>query len=215
MFTRPTFSVLFVSLKDKKEVFDLPNAVSMGFRGVVNHPARIALTNTMKQFPDIKSKSEFHITKDWHGPASVGSTAHKEFMSTMHNNIISLCPRGSGIDSARLLETCYFTRVPVLISDHDYYVPGEDHYDTSFFYRICHESLFHPSRFAELPGPAEIYLRDELLKIYNTDIAELHRRAELARKYFENVIQKYFEDPTLYFLEWLNKKLEWLNKKNA
>ena len=55
------------------------------------------------------------------------------------------------------------------------------------------------------PGLGETFLYNSLLKIYKTDINELKERAKLARSYFENVIQKYFQDPTLYFLQWLNK----------
>lgn len=196
MFIRPTFSYMLVSSKDKKETFELPDNISMGFRGYINHAVRAVLVNTLRQFTDIKS--ELHINDKWSGPTQTGSDIQKQFMTTMHNNIISLCPRGSGIDSVRLLESCYFTRVPVLISDHDYYLVGDDHYDTSFFYKICSNEL-------GIPGQGESYLYNELLKIYNTDITELQRRAILARKYFEDVIQKYFEDPTLYFLQWLNK----------
>ena len=34
---------------------------------------------------------------------------------------------------------------------------------------------------------------------------ELRERANLARKYFDKVIRNYFEDPTLYLLQWLKK----------
>ena len=199
MFIRPTFSHMLVDVKDKNEQFSFPTEVSMGFRGFINHNVRVVLANTLKQYKDIKS--ELHINNKWEGPSKIDSNVQMQYKSTMQNNIISLCPRGSGIDSVRLLESCYFTRVPVLISDHDYYIVGDDHYDTSFFYRVCDHALANPSA----PGLGETFLYNSLLKIYKTDINELKERAKLARSYFENVIQKYFQDPTLYFLQWLNK----------
>ena len=196
MFIRPTFSHMLVDLRDKNEQFSFPTEVSMGFRGFINHNVRVVLANTLTQFKDIKN--ELHINNKWEGPSAAHSTVQKQYRSTMQNNIISLCPRGSGIDSTRLFESCYFTRVPVLISDHDFYIVGDDHYDTSFFYRACDPRIGQP-------GLGETFLYNSLLKIYKTDINELKERAKLARGYFEQVIQKYFQDPTLYFLQWLQK----------
>ena len=48
-------------------------------------------------------------------------------------------------------------------------------------------------------------MANELVKVYNTDIGELEERGKAARKYFDTVIRKYFEDPTLYFLNWLER----------
>ena len=196
MFIRPTFSHMLVDVKDKNEQFSFPTEVSMGFRGFINHNVRVVLANTLNQYKDIKS--ELHINNKWEGPSQANSDTQKQYRSTMNNNIISLCPRGSGIDSTRLFESCYFTRVPVLISDHDFYIVGDDHYDTSFFYRLC--DLQNGS-----PGQGETLLYNELIKIYNTNINELTERAILARKYFDTVLREYFKDPTLYFLKWLKK----------
>ena len=40
-------------------------------------------------------------------------------------------------------------------------------------------------------------------KLYDTPMSELEDRANLARQYFDTIIRKYFDDPTLYFLYWL------------
>ena len=81
-----------------------------------------------------------------------------------------------------------------MISDHDYFLFGEDHYDTSFCYRICKEDM-KPD-----------YLFSELEKIYKTPIEELEQRASLAKNYFESIVRDYFNDPTFYFLNWLENK---------
>ena len=111
----------------------------------------------------------------------------------MSNNLLSLCPRGSGIDSVRLIETCYYNRVPILISDYDYYLVGETSSELDFVYRITGHDLT-PDKITE-----------QLQKIYDTPIDELHDRANAARKYFDTTIRKYFNDPTKYFLEWLEE----------
>ena len=133
------------------------------------------------------------LNRFWSGPSIVGSDIQQQYIHDMIKHPISLCPRGSGIDSVRLIETCYYTRVPVLISDHDYQMVGEDHYDTSFCFKICNVNM------------TTDFITNELYKIYNTPIEELRSRAILARKYFDQVIRKYFEDPTLYFLQWLKQ----------
>lgn len=196
MFIRPTFSHMLVDLTKMNESFSIPTEISMGFRGVINHNVRVVLANTLNQYKDIKS--ELYINNKWEGPSESNSDIQKQYRNTMNNNIISLCPRGSGIDSTRLFESCYFTRVPVLISDHDFYIVGEDQYDTSFFYRICNIQNGQP-------GFGESSLYNELSNIYNTNINELTERAVLARKYFDNVLREYFKDPTLYFLKWLQR----------
>ena len=46
-------------------------------------------------------------------------------------------------------------------------------------------------------------MANELISIYNTNINELKERGDAARTYFDNIIKKYFEDPTLFFINWL------------
>ena len=139
-------------------------------------------------------KKELHINRKWLGMVPLGATdVHDKFIQTMSDNLISLCPRGSGMDSVRLYETCYYSRVPVLISDQDYYLLGEDNYDTDFCFRICTDNC------------DPFYIKEELGKIYNTPLGELRERALLAKKYFNEEIKRYFEDPTLYFLQWVER----------
>ena len=48
-------------------------------------------------------------------------------------------------------------------------------------------------------------MANELLKVYNNPIEELKERGLAAKKYFDNVIKVYFDDPTLFFINWLQK----------
>jgi len=190
LFTRPTFSHLFLDIiKNRNEEFSLPTERSFGFRGFMNHKIRAMMVHALH---NSDFKKELHINRAWSGPSIVGGDVQNKYIDTMNNNLISLCPRGSGIDSVRLIETCYYQRVPVLISDHDYYLFGEDAGDLDFVYRITGEDL----------TPQEI--RNKLNIIYNAPMQELHERAVAAREYFDNVIREYFEDPTYYFLNWID-----------
>lgn len=190
LFTRPTFSHLFLDIiKNRNEEFSMPTERSFGFRGFMNHRTRAMMVHALH---NSDFKKELHINKTWSGPSPIGGDVQNKYIDTMKNNLISLCPRGSGIDSVRLIETCYYQRVPVLISDHDYYLFGEDAGDLDFVYRITGEDL----------TPQEI--RNKLNIIYNAPMQELHERAVAAREYFDNVIRKYFEDPTFYFLNWMD-----------
>jgi len=192
LFTRPTFSHLLMDIvRGQNENFDFPDKTSFGLRAFLNHKIRALLVYVLH---NSEYEKELYVNRKWEGLSDIGSQTQQDFVETMVNNSVSLCPRGSGIDSVRLLETCYFNRVPVLISDHDYFLFAEDMYDTSFCYRICHKTM------------TPEYLRDELNKIYDTPHEELKEKAANGRKYFDTVVREYFDDPTKYFLKWLATK---------
>ena len=190
IFVRPTFSNLLLDIiKNRNENFDFPKDKSFGFRGFLNHDVRAMMLHAIH---NSDFKKQIKINKSWAGPSKVGSDIQNEYIKIMNDNLISLCPRGSGIDSVRLIETCYYRRVPVLISDHDYNLVGEDGNDLDFVYRIVGANL----------TPDDI--RHQLQLIYDTPIDILHDRSNLARKYFDLTIREYFKDPTLFYLNWLN-----------
>ena len=120
-------------------------------------------------------EKEIHINKKWQGLSPIGSDTQQDFIETMLNNSLSLCPRGSGIDSVRFLESCYYGRVPIVITDYDYCLFGDDIHDLSFCYKI-HNVNMNPT-----------YLLAELCKIYDTPIEELEQRALAAKTYFDTI----------------------------
>jgi len=196
LFTRPTFSHLLMDIiTGEDEIFEFPSEVSFGFRGFLNHRIRAMMVHSLH---NSDFKKELHINRVWSGTSEAGSKNQLDYINTMENNLISLCPRGSGIDSVRLVETCYYRRVPVLISDNDYYLVGEDTKNLDFVFRIVGNDLT-PER-----------LRVKLDEIYRTPMRELQDRADAARKYFDTTIRDYFSDPTRYFLEWLAGKQQTL-----
>ena len=189
LFTRPTFSHLLIDIiKNHNEDFEFPNKKSFGLRAFMNHKVRAA---TLVAMHKSNFEKEIYINKKWQGLSPIGSDTQQDFIETMLNNSLSLCPRGSGIDSVRFLESCYYRRVPIVITDYDYCLFGDDIHDLSFCYKI-HNVNMNPT-----------YLLAELCKIYDTPIEELEQRASAAKTYFDTILRKYFEDPTLYLLKWL------------
>jgi len=192
LFARPTFSHLFLDIvKNRNENFKIPTDKSFGFRGYLNHRMRAMMVHALH---NSDFKKELHINRTWSGPSEIGGKVQQDYIQTMTDNLLSLCPRGSGIDSVRLIESCYYARVPILISDHDYFLVGEEDGDLDFVFRITGDDLT-PSKLAE-----------QLKTIYDTPIDELTDRAMAARNYFDSVIRSYFDDPTAYFLKWLGKR---------
>jgi hypothetical protein len=181
-------------VNNRSEEFEFPDNKKFGFRGYMNHGCRAIMVYALHTSPELEK--EMHVNRTWAGPSEIGSKVQEDYIDTMLANGLSLCPRGSGIDSVRLLESCYYNRVPILISDLDYYLVGEDYYDTSFVFRICDIEMT-PDKVAE-----------KLKEVYNLPLEELENRASAAKKYFDDVIRVYFEDPTKFFLEWLGKKNE-------
>lgn len=193
LFARPTFSRLLLDIvKKPQENFSLPNEVSFGFRGFMNHKTRYYMAVALK---DLDLPLSLWYNNNWSGPSEPGSNIQQEYIDTMLNSFVSLCPRGSGIDSVRLIESCYYNRIPVLISDEDYFMVGEGYYDTSFCYRYIESNPIIKENMVKF-----------ITDILNTDIEELTDKANKAKKYFNDVILKYFEDPTKYFLNWLKNE---------
>ena len=61
-----------------------------------------------------------------------------------------------------------------------------------FFYRID-------------PNLSNEEMVKEFKQIYDTPLPELHDKCRLAQKYFKDVVVKYFKDPTLMVLDFLEK----------
>tara|TARA_R110000824_G_scaffold24798_2_gene86881 strand:+ start:4149 stop:5072 length:924 start_codon:yes stop_codon:yes gene_type:complete len=196
LFTRPCFSSLMMDCLKDERVFDFPKKSGFGFRGCINHPTRQVLFEALKEptLDDNRVRREAYMTAGWFGPAPSRSEPHLIFEELMLKHPLSLCPRGAGIASTRVWETCAYGRVPVIVSNEDFYQVSEDEYDTSFMFKIIGD--LSPNDMA-----------NELLKVYNYPIEELKERGIEAKKYFDNIIKVYFNDPTLFFLNWLQKNV--------
>ena len=194
LFTRPTFSTMMVDMMGDHRTFDFPEKNGLGFRGCINHKSRETMFHAldMPVLDEKRIRREAYVNSGWAGSIPSGHQIHTIYEELMLRHPISLCPRGAGIDTTRIIETCFYNRVPVMITDKDFHLVGEDTHDVDFCFRIVGDI-----------SPED--MANELVKVYNTDIDELKERGKAARKYFDTVIRKYFEDPTLYFMNWLKE----------
>ncbi|MCF6149087.1 MAG: tetratricopeptide repeat protein [Candidatus Kuenenia sp.] len=187
---RPPFSYLLVDmLKSRHERFSLPKDKTFGFKGCLDKGLfRLKVAKALKLS---NVKCEYIINQQWFGRTKTGHPEVKKYEQFMQKHLFALCPRGTGNDSVRFYEACFFERVPVVISDS--LITGEDYYDMSFIFRIS----------ARL---SEQEMAEEFLKIAETPIDEAIERGKRAKQYFEDVLRIYYKDPTKYFIKFLNRK---------
>lgn len=192
LFTRPTFSTMMLDMVSDFRTFEFPTKKGYGFRGCINHPTRQHMFDALGNpgLDNNRITREAYVNSGWAGSVPTGHQIHEIYEELMLKHPLSLCPRGAGIDTTRIIESCFYGRVPVIISDKDFHLVGEDIYDTSFCFRIIADT------------PDEV--ASELVRIYTSDIDELKERGRLSRKYFDTIIRGYFADPTDCFLLWLN-----------
>jgi hypothetical protein len=190
---RPCLSKLLVHLAKNKVDYkiDYPDNVSFGFRGQGDpYGTRIQIANIIKKH---NMQNEIYFNPGWFAQIDLrqNNDIVQAFASVMKNNILALCPRGSGEDTIRFYEACFFGRVPVIIGSP--LIMKEDIYNNSFYYRIE-------------PNLPEAEIAQRLIDIYNTPKEELIKKAKLAKQYFTDVVVEYFNDPTKYFIDFLHHK---------
>jgi len=196
-FTRPCLSRLLVYLAKNNIEYDidLPEQISFGFIGQHDpYHTRIKTYNILKSN---NINHEIYFNEKWSAQVDLKKDNQiiQNFAGVLKRNILSLCPRGVGEDSSRFYETCFFGRVPVIIGHCK--IMDEDKLEDKFFYRIN-------------PDLPDDKLLEELNKIYSTPLEELKKKCYQAKEYFNNNVKKYFEDPTKYYLTFLN-----FNEKNS
>lgn len=191
LFTRPTYSTLFVDIA-KNRYEDIPNVINrnLGFKGFINCQTRYDMFVTLMAAKNLKVLLEQNPS--WSGPSKIGSTIQEDYAEKLKRFSFALCPRGSGIDSVRLWEACYYRRIPILISDNDYLMVGEDLFDTSFVQKII---LSGRNLIENLEQRLET-----IINIPDSKIIELQNQA---KAYFETIIRPYMLDPTKFMLRWL------------
>ena len=195
LFVRPTFSHLLLDIVNgEPEQFDIPEEKSFGFKGLPNHAVRYLLFSSLYQ-----THKHWHLpvhiypNNVWGGPMDEGSDLRTEYTKLMTDHMFSLCPRGIGIDSVRVIETCYFNRVPIIITDEEYFLVGEGKMNVEdFAYKVM------------VPDLSEQDLIDQLTEIHNKPVEEIKQKSNNARIYFDTVIRDYFSDPTKEFINWLH-----------
>ncbi len=189
---RPTFSTVLVHLarQEKLQDFPLPNKKSFGFRGLPD-PFGVRI-KTYRAICEARLPGEIQFTNNWNGPVDINDLAVELYQKNLLESTFAICPRGNGRDSARIYEAMAYGRVPVLVGDHILLNEEDFDVDTSFCCKI--------SQYCTMQQMSQ-----QLTQIYQMPYSEMADRAWVARNYFETVVQKYFRDPTAYFLEKLEQ----------
>ena len=186
---RPCLSTLLMYLGKENPTYEIefPSHTSFGFIGLPDpHGVRFKMARCIN---NINVKNQVMFNNMWCAKQSLDSNVVNNYIGILVNNLLSLCPRGTGSQSIRFYETCFFGRIPIIISDST--VMNEEE-AMKFAYRIQ-------------PDLNDNQMEQELLKIYNTPYDELVERCKMARNYFQETVVKYFQDPTLYFINFLQK----------
>ena len=192
VFVRPTFSKLFVDLcRNRFEDIEHSNDRSVGFKGFINCQTRYDMFMHLGNQPNILD-STLEANPTWNGPAEVGSEIQEEYIARLKKHAFTLCPRGSGVDSVRLLEACYYGRIPILISDFDYELVDHLQSDTSFVRKVIWDGSVNLATIIK-----------DIVSVDDSVIEEDQRRA---KSYFENTLREYMNDPTLYVCKWLKNQ---------
>lgn len=185
VFVRPTFSRLLVDrARNDHRTFNDPLVHRMSFVGKTDtHGVRNRMVEACMGLP-----CSLSLVSEWNGLSPLGGSSERVFEESMKGCSISLCPQGQGIATARLYESCFYGRFPVVIGK--VMMVGEDLCDTSFAIQIS----------ADL---SQYEMRKKLEALSIMPLTEAIERGREARHYFDSVVRPYFEDPTLRFLEWL------------
>jgi hypothetical protein len=182
-------SYLLVNIhKNRFDRFPAPERRSFGFRGCVDRGRfRVRL---LKALQSTDLNYEYILNKGWYGRTSPNHPEVKKYEEFMIDHLFALCPRGTGIATIRFYEACFFERVPIVLGDN--LLVGEDYYDMSFAFRISDKL-------------SEAEIAEQLVKISEISTREAAERSQWARAYFDGVIRQYFKDPTLFFINFLNR----------
>ena len=190
MFVRPTFSFLLIDLAKRWPSSNFPfnDNLKFGFKGTPDpHGVRVK----MKQaFDQSGLEGTVILNNRWMAQNHPSDQNTIDYIQLLLGNTFSLCPMGAGFDSIRFFESCFFARIPIVISD--IFVPFEKEFNKPFFFQINYnlssEEISH-----------------KLIEIQNTDISTLKEMSSNAKEYFEVYIKEYFKDPTLSFIKWLKQ----------
>jgi hypothetical protein len=189
IFTRPALSYLLMNIirNDRKVKHTFEKNKTFGFKGFAD-PRGIRI-KTAKACELSGVKTDIIFNNSWQGKASVKSKAVSDYCKMILQNTFSLCPSGTGVDSVRFFEVCFFSRIPVVVGEN--FTMGHNFNKTNPFYFQIDPYL--PTDSIAL----------KIKEIENTPIETLKKMSINSKKFFDEVVKSYFDDPTRRFIEWL------------
>lgn len=182
---RPTFSKLLMKLVKQEPVRYANYDRTFSFMGF---PDPFGVRASMARYitEACADKSTVIFTDRWNG-SNDDESVHERYINCMKDCTFSLCPRGTGYDSVRFLESCFFGKIPIVISNG--YVFGSE-YRKPFFFQI----------------PEGKHMTKIFQEIQNMSIDKINEYSLNAIDFWKTVVLRYFKDPTQYFMDWYNAR---------
>ena len=194
IFTRPAVSSLLLDIirnnRELKYTFEANKRFC--FKGFPDPRGIRVKTAKACQLSNVNANIVFN--QAWQGKAHSKSREVADYCKMMLQSTFALCPSGTGVDSVRFFEACFFSRIPVVVSD-SFTMGHEYNKDKPFYFQI------NPNKSIE-------QIARDLEKIESTPIDILKKMSYNSKEFFELEIRSYFQDPTLKLIEWLRKDYE-------
>ena len=191
IFTRPALSYLLMDIisnnRELRHTFE-PNR-SFGFRGYPDPRGIRKKTAKACSLADVKNNIQFN--QNWQGKANPSDKVVADYCKLILQNTFALCPSGTGVDSVRFFEVCFFSRIPVVVSD-SFTMGHEFNKDKPFYFQID-------------PNISIEKMAKKIIQIKDTPIDKLEEMSYNSKEFFECEMRKYFKDPTLRLIEWLRE----------
>ena len=191
IFARPAVSNLLLDIiRNNREIkYTFESNKSFGFKGFPD-PRGIRLKAAKAcELAGVKTNIQFN--QAWQGKVHLNNKIVSEYCKMILQSTFALCPSGTGVDSVRFFEVCFFSRIPVVVSD-SFTMGHEFNKKKPFYFQIDpHNSLGQMAK--------------ELVQIEKTPLDRLKEMSYNSKEFFEINMRKYFEDPTLRFIEWLKE----------
>lgn len=185
MFIRPTFSKNLINLLKENNELRVNYNRKFTFIGF-NDPLNIRLnlkTNLTQKYP---KNTDIILTNKWLGSSDLKND-HSIFNEKILSGTFSLCPRGTGVDSVRFLESCFHGRIPIVISDNVCFG-----YDFPYKFYFQHDFKENYDMFFD--------------NIINMSDKEIFEYSNNAKRFFDEYVRIYFKDPTKFFMQWFNQR---------
>jgi len=191
IFARPAVSNLLLDvIRNNRQIkYTLESNKSFGFKGFPD--PRGIRHKTAKACELAKVKTNIEFNSSWQGKTHPNNKIVSEYCKMILQNTFALCPSGTGVDSVRFFEVCFFSRIPVVVSDS---------------FTMGHEfNKVKPFYFQISPHQPIDEMAKELMEVEQISLDKVKEMSYNAKEFFEIKMRKYFEDPTLQFIEWLKE----------
>ena len=189
IFTRPALSYLLIDIirNNRKVRHTFENNRVFAFKGFQDpRGIRIKSAEACKM-AGVKTNIVFN--NGWQGKSTPGSKITSDYCKLILQNTFSLCPSGTGVDSVRFFEVCFFSRIPVVVGEN--FTMGHEFNKQSPFY-------FQIDPYLPIDSIAT-----KIREIEQTSEDKLKEMSFNSKKFFEENIRNYFDDPTKSFIDWI------------